>query len=270
MKYNKYTTESLREEALKYTSSVDFLKNSYNAFQAALRRGIVDQICSHMKFERKFWTDAELTEEALKYSTRGEFASKNRSAYRVADKRNILDKICSHMNYAHQSWTLEMLQESALKYITRKEFSIGSPKEYYTATRRGIVDQICSHMKPSRGSSGPERELLSIIKDKYSSAKKTRDTKVKIEGKPYIHKFEIDIFVPELNKGIEFDGRYHHSPEWLAKKKGKWPLEDALNKHQIKDSWFLSKGIQILHIKEQDWIDNKEDCIKCCFEFLSK
>jgi hypothetical protein len=37
------------------------------------------------------------------------------------------------------------------------------------------------------------------------------DNKVKIKGKPYIHGFDIDIFIPELNIGIEFDGGYYHT-----------------------------------------------------------
>ena len=92
--------------------------------------------------------------------------------------------------------------------------------------------------------------------------------KVKIKIKPHIQRFEIDIYVPELNKGIEFDGTYHHSFDGLRRSRKHWPVKDVKNYHKIKDSWFLSTGIEILHIKEKDWMENKEKCIKKCFDFL--
>ena len=49
-----------------------------------------------------------------------------------------------------------------------------------------------------------------------------------------------------------------------------WSDEDIRNYHEIKDSWFASNGIQILHIKEEDWIQDKEACIKKCLDFLFK
>ena len=37
--------------------------------------------------------------------------------------------------------------------------------------------------------------------------------------------------------------------------KGKklWSDEDIRNYHEIKDAWFATKGIKILHIKEEEW-----------------
>jgi len=34
------------------------------------------------------------------------------------------------------------------------------------------------------------------------------------------------------------------------------------------DRYFKSKGIDILHIKEEDWVKDKDRCIKQCFLFL--
>lgn len=49
-----------------------------------------------------------------------------------------------------------------------------------------------------------------------------------------------------------------------------WSDEDIRNYHQLKDDWFASKGIEILHIKEEDWNLNKESCIKTFIEFISE
>ena len=115
-----------------------------------------------------------------------------------------------------------------------------------------------------------EKELFAAIKQIYSSTKKLR-SKVEDQLRPYIKRFEADIYVPELNKGIEFDGKYYHSFECmrLDKSKKKWSDDDIHNYHEIKDAHFASKGIQILHIKEEDWNIDKEVCIKRCLDFLS-
>jgi hypothetical protein len=45
----KWTYEMLAAEAQKYTNRGDFYKNSRKAYDVAHKRGILDEICSHMK-----------------------------------------------------------------------------------------------------------------------------------------------------------------------------------------------------------------------------
>jgi hypothetical protein len=324
MKYKKWTFEKLQEEALKYKTRGEFQKNSLSAYGTALKRKILNKICSHMANVYHYWTNKKLAQEAKKYKTRGEFQNKSPNAYQTAYKRKILDKICSHMEYAHHYWTNKELAEEAKKYKTRTEFARSSPaaydaarrrkildkicshmgerlnkectnKElaqeakkyktrgefqknsggaYRTAQNRKILDKICSHMKTLGGTSKPEIELRGIIKSIYPKAhtfrKRSKKKEILIKGKPHIKGFEIDIYIPELRKGIEFDGDYHHSFGFMRKdpKKAKWSNKDIKNYHQIKDTWFLTKGIKILHIKEKDWKKDKQACIDKCFAFL--
>jgi len=72
-------------------------------------------------------------------------------------------------------------------------------------------------MKRSSGTSVAEKELVSVVKSVWKTGCKLKDRRVKIEGKPYIKGFDIDIFVPELMRGIEFDGTYYHSFEFMRK-----------------------------------------------------
>jgi len=121
------------------------------------------------------------------------------------------------------------------------------------------------------GTSKLEIQIFDIIKEKFPSVKKLRHRKINIPGKPHIRGFDVDIFIPELNLGIEFDGQYYHSFEYMRNtphKKG-WSDEDILNYHQIKDDYFLTKGVKILHIKEEDWILDKQECVNRCFKFLT-
>jgi hypothetical protein len=62
--------------------------------------------------------------------------------------------------------------------------------------------------------------------------------------------FEIDIYIPKLKLGFEFNGLYWHSFEKLDK-----------NYHYDKSKYFMEKGIRIIHVWEDDW-DFKKDIVK--------
>jgi hypothetical protein len=270
----KWTHEKLKAEALKYKTRSEFQKNSKGAYQSAFSKHVLDEICSHMEILHQSWSEERLVQEALRYKTRGEFQNESHNAYMSACRKGILDKICPHMEYVCYPWTDEELAEEALKYETRGQFQKNSPNTYQAARSRKILNKICPHMKTLSGSSTQEIELCNIIKSIYPKAhtlrKRSKKSEILIKGKPHIHGFEIDIYVPELNCGIEFDGTYWHSFDRMRKSKKRklWPDEDIKNYHEIKDSYFLSKGIKILHIKEEDWDKNKQACIDKCLEFL--
>jgi len=147
-KNKKWNYELLHKTALMYETRYEFQKGSPNAYRASLRRGILDDICSHMEYVRTYWTDEMLREEALKYKTRNEFKKGSVSAYVLSQSRGILDNICSHMENIFTYWTDEMLREEAKKYKTRKEFQKGSNSAYQTCRKRGILNDVCSHMEP--------------------------------------------------------------------------------------------------------------------------
>jgi len=262
-----WTLETLQEEALKYKIREEFKKNSNSAYQFAQKRRILDQICQHMKILHKNWTNEQLQAEALKYEIRWDFQKNSGGAYKAAQKRKILDKICKHMSSRH--WTIGELLEESSKYSNVGDFTLYSSKAYHFANKHKMLEQICQHMSRSKNISSLEHNLFNSIKQKYPNCKVLRDRKVKIINKPHIKGFDIDAFIPELCKGIEFDGKYWHSIPGLRRSRNDWPSEDLMNYHQIKDKYFLSKGIQLLHIKEEDWIKNQQNCIDKCFKFLS-
>ncbi len=264
-----YTREELVQISSQYQTRNEFREGDRKAYDSARHKKILNLICSHMKAVFIYWTDDSLWQEALKYSTRGKFKKGHRTAYELAWGRGILDQICGHMVRARiENWTTRGIETEALKYATRSDFVRNSTSAYQAAIRLKILNSVCSHMKSSRGSSGGEIELFDLIKSLYPSTQKFRDRNVKIKGKPHIKGFDIDIYVPELNKGIEFDGRWYHSFEGSKRARPNWPDEDIKNYHPLKDSWFAKKDIKILHIEEENWIKNKIDCIKKCVEFL--
>lgn len=218
---------------------------------------------------RKPYTEQELIDEAKNYVSIGDWQRKNKASYNAAWRMKILDKVKPFMKDLLTSWTAEMIHEEALKYTDRFDFQTNSYAAYGAAQRRKIIDLVCSHMKKARHVSGHELDLLRVIKHVHPSASKKKWTKISIPGKPHIKGFEIDIFLSELNLGIEFDGSYFHSIHNMKRSRPHWPEKDLVNYHQIKDDFFISKGIKILHIKEEDWLKDREKCISLCLEFLS-
>jgi len=102
----------------------------------------------------------------------------------------------------------------------------------------------CPECALVKGWSKPEKEIAEYVKTIYSGTILENDrTQVKNywTGK----NLELDIFLPDVRKAIEFNGEYWHSSD-----KSKW--YDEMKKKQC-----IKKNIDLLVIKEQDWYDDK-------------
>jgi hypothetical protein len=217
----------------------------------------------------KEWTPELVKIEALKYNQRRRFKMANPYAYRMAIKFKVLQEACAHMGKPeNESWTIEELTVEALKYPSKVAFEIGHVNMYAASKRRGLLEQISGHMSRPTDISTSELELFNFIKNKFPSTKKLKDRRVRIADRPYIKGFDIDIFIPGLNKGIEFDGTYWHSLAGIKRGRPLWPDEEIQNYHMVKDAYFKSKGIEILHIPQLEYETIKEPCIAKCLQFL--
>lgn len=110
-----------------------------------------------------------------------------------------------------------------------------SSDNYLSRTKSNIsLCTICNPIGDKK--SIKENELFNFIKDNYEGPiiQKYRD------------KFEIDVFLPELKIGFEFNGLYWHSDQFKEKKY-----------HFNKTKFFEEKGVKILHIWEDDWVSKK-------------
>ena len=148
----------------------------------------------------------------------------------------------------------------AKKYNTRLEWTNNSGSLQKYAYKHGLMDEACAHMRRPR-LCRQEQEIVALLKEKFPSVG-TKRFGTKNFGIP-IKILELDMFIPELKKGIEFDGTYWHGKGF--KRKG---YTDVNKYHSDKDAFFLSLGIKVLHIKEADWLADKEACLKKAFDFL--
>jgi hypothetical protein len=141
--------------------------------------------------------------------------------------------------------------------------------EYWTSLsnfKTGYRCSICQHS----GISKMELELMDSVRV-FVPHLVSKFFNVSIVGKPHIKRFQVDGYDPKTKLGIEFDGTYYHSEEYLIESKTSvgWTVEEAANYHEIKDSSLRDcHGISIIHIKEEDWLVDKQACINKCLEFL--
>lgn len=142
---------NIKRAASECETRKEFEKKYVSGYHAAIKKGILDEVCAHMLHGgRKWHTLEQIKKEAEKYESRVEFSIKSSGAYQAALKYGWLDNVCSHMVETKKPdgyWEIKQnCAKEALKYDRRKKFDKGSPFAYKAACRNGWLDEICSHM----------------------------------------------------------------------------------------------------------------------------
>ncbi|MCK9477547.1 MAG: hypothetical protein M0R46_16655 [Candidatus Muirbacterium halophilum] len=102
--------------------------------------------------------------------------------------------------------------------------------------RRRIKTEICTNCNPYNSNESPnERFIIEFIKENYDGEIIEKDRNI-LNGK------ELDIYLPKLNLAFEYNGLFCHSE-----------LYKPDNYHLNKTETCLEKGIQLIHIWEDDW-----------------
>jgi hypothetical protein len=148
----------------------------------------------------------------------------------IAKNKNL--RILSHVNYYYL--TFECLSCQNIFTFTKQILRQSNKK----------TDTACPTCFPRlNGTSNKENELYEYIKSVYSNSILKND-RCQLSGK------EIDIFIPDLKIGFEFDGLYWHSEANKDK-------NEMLNKKLFA----LKNGIKIYNIYEDEW-DNHPEIVK--------
>jgi hypothetical protein len=110
---------------------------------------------------------------------------------------------------------------------------------FYARTKQNVP--LCTICNPiNNTTSQSEKSILNFIISIYPG---------KVISS-YRDKYEIDIFIPDLGLGFEYNGLYWHSE-----------IKKDKNYHFNKTKYFETKNIRIVHIWEDDWV-NKNEIIK--------
>ena len=116
-----------------------------------------------------------------------------------------------------------------------------------------IRGQGCRKCKRFYQISKPELEISEFIISKLN-------IDVIISDRKTIQPYELDIYIPSLNKAIEFNGLYWHYSKKYFKP----------GKHAYKSNLCREKGIKLLHVREDLWLKDKEKVKDFIVIFLNK
>lgn len=139
-------------------------------------------------------------------------------------------------------WVCKLCQNAAISSFASSRTGPKNPFFGKVHTRASRIKIAAGHEKwvnenPDLAfTSVAEREILNWVRDQGLIAHKFR-----------IQSQEIDIFIPSLNLGIEYNGLFWHSS--ARKKKPSFHLK--------KTNFFAERGIKIVHIFEHEWRDRK-------------
>lgn len=144
-----WTEDKIREEALKYNKKYLFKRGSRGAQSAAVKLGILDEVCAHMIPKIK-WTKETIKKEADKYPTRRKFRKGCKNAYNAGKNLGILEDVLDgkpdyikiKKEKVYHSWTKILIYKEARKYKTYKEFREKANPAYKKALKLEIIDDI--------------------------------------------------------------------------------------------------------------------------------
>lgn len=266
-----WTKDKCKEVALKYYTTKDWQKYNQASYKSALNNGWLNECRSHMISLRKGlpprYTIDDCITIAKSFPSREAWKKKHPASYKCACLQNWYYECVRDIPKLKGRWnTLEKCQQEALNFKTISEWRRNSPSSYAYAYKKGWIKPCSLHMEHKTRQYSIEKDILRKVQLFFNTASSKR-FKV-TDSRFYAKYFEIDIYIPEIKKGIEFDGKYWHSFSSLRKRFPNWPDVAITNYHNIKDSFFLTQDIQVLHIKEEDWLINKEKELDRLFSFI--
>jgi len=125
-------------------------------------------------------------------------------------------------------------------------------KVIYNSFQQGHRCPICDYTKTT---SKAEKEILKIIKS-LTNKKVIENDRTQIINSLTGHNLELDMWIPLLNKAVEYNGDYWHSSDYAK-------FKDNEKIKQCKE-----KNINLLVINEQNWTNNKNNEINKIIKFI--
>lgn len=191
----------------------------------------------HYGSEDSLYTNSEIAEKRIKHMTE----TLRRKSFRNCILQNIFDKPCFSEEYFVENYSKDFEFEFECKKCGNK----------FLSRHIAGCHMLCPKCYP-RTSSFSERQISEYLKNIY-------DGNIVLNSKNVISPYELDIYIPEKKLAIEFDGLYWHAFENFLKSKG------DKNYHLEKTELCEKKGIQLIHIFEDEW-KYKQKIVKNCLK----
>lgn len=163
------------------------------------------------------------------------------STHQIGTHGLIVTNIEAHKRLKDRSW---LEQEMMTKPQSQIAVELGVSHSLVNQKAKSYgIDSVLFY------SSTPEKELVDFIENNSSYQTITRTRK--------IGGVELDIFIPEKNFAIEFNGMYWHSTDKLEE------VNFFSKKHVTKTNIAEKHGVHLFHIFENEWGDvNKKEIWK--------
>jgi hypothetical protein len=167
----KWTREKIQEVANKYTRRRDFELNDTNAYAAASRRGILQEVCQHMPPTKEFdWTEEKLMAIANRYKVLKDFNENEQAAYAYAYKSGLYEKATAHMIKRKPIYTEDYLRQLVSNFKTVNEFREAHLVAYNTLRKKGLT-HLLEHLEARNNW---DEQSLREVASKYQTVKDFR------------------------------------------------------------------------------------------------
>ena len=165
------TDEMIAADAASFETRGAFKKGANASYIQACRRGLMDQVCAHMKSTIRTHTDEGLIALARPFKTITDFRRTDESAYLTIRSRGLTEQAFAHMESGkatpNGTWTRDAIFEAAAECNHRADFQSRFLGAYVASTRQGILDEVCAHMTSAQLSH--TRESVQASADRFDT-----------------------------------------------------------------------------------------------------
>lgn len=134
---SKWTYETCKAEASKYTCQIEFRKACPVAYNISVRNRWINDWLPKTVIIR---SDDELLETAKQFENINDLRKKNDTLYCLLLKRELLER--TGLQYLRKQWTDEKVRLEATHYDTRIAFQKGSKGAYNYALKNKMLDEL--------------------------------------------------------------------------------------------------------------------------------
>jgi len=179
------------------------------------------------------------------------FSHGTRCSICSGNDKNSIEKIKKHI----ESFDYKLLSTEYINNKSKIKLQCSKNHTYQASYHRFQQGDRCPLCANSEGKSKPEKEIVEHIKINYYKDIIEND-RTQVKNFWSNRNLELDIFLPDISKAIEFNGIY-----WHKNNNVKW-------KDEMKRKQCIQKGIELLVIQEQDWYNDKLCCLNKINELI--
>lgn len=175
----------------------------------------------------------------------------NMSEKRTRNKKYTYERVKSFIEKEGYS----LLSDEYVKSVKKLQLQCPDKHTFNMCFNNFQNGQKCPICSFKDGKSKPEKEIIGHILQIYDG-KIIENDRTFIKNPVTNKMLELDIYLPDLNKAIEFNGLYWHSKENVKQR-------DIEKIKQCNE-----KEIDLLVLDEFHWVNNKEKCLSNITSFL--